>query len=67
MEAGEYGPAPGTCLVAHHFEVVAVDGILRLSWRVLGAARFRVFFSRFVRTHTACCKYEAALHYFPLF
>ena len=39
---------------------------------VLGAAGFRVFFSAllffFLRTHTACCKYEAAMpHHLPLY
>ena len=33
----------------------------------LGAAGFRVFFSFFfLRTHTACCKYEAGLPHLPL-
>ena len=57
----------GTCFVARLHEVVTVAGLLWISWCVLGAARFRVF-SRFflLRTHTACCKYEAALPHLPL-
>ena len=58
MEAGEYGLTRGTCFVARRLEVVAVAGLLWISWCVSGAAGFR-FFS--LRTHTACCKNEAAL------
>ena len=43
MEAGEYGLTRGTCFVAHRLEVVAVAGLLWISWCVLGAAGFRVF------------------------
>ena len=68
MEAGEYGLTRGTCFVARRLEVVAVAGLLWISWCVLGAAGFRVFFSFFfLRTHTACCKYEAALLHLPLY
>ena len=64
MEAGEYGLTRGTCFVVHPLELVAVAGMLWISWCVLGAAVFffiffRVFF--FLPTHTACWKYEAAL------
>ena len=59
MEAGEYGLTRGTCFVASRLEVVAVAGLLWISWCVLGGVI--VFFSIFfLRTHTACCKYEAA-------
>ena len=44
MEAGEYGKTRGTCLVAIRLEVVAVTGLLWISWRVLGGADFFVFF-----------------------
>ena len=51
----------GTCVVTRRLEVVAVAGLLCISWYVLGAAGFRFFDLLFVlRTHTACCKYEAA-------
>ena len=40
MEAGEYGLTRGTCFV----EVVAIAGLLWISWCVLGAAGFRGFF-----------------------
>ena len=46
MKAGEYGLTRGTCFVARRLEVVAVAGLLRLSWCVLGGADFFcVFFS----------------------
>ena len=44
MEAGEYGLTRGTCFVARRLEVVAVAGLLRISWCVKGAADFFVFF-----------------------
>ena len=47
MEAGEYGLPRGTCFVARGLEVVAVAGLLWISWCVLGAAGFFVFFCRF--------------------
>ena len=63
-----YGLTRGTCFVARHLEVVAVAGLLWVSWCVLGGADFFVcacFFSS-NGTHTACCKYEAALPHLPL-
>ena len=42
IKAGEYGLTRGTCFVARRLEVVAVAGLLRISWRVLGATGFRV-------------------------
>ena len=62
MEAGEYGLTRGTCFVASRLEVVAVAGLLWISWCVLGAAFFFVFcvfVFIFLRTHPAGCKYEA--------
>ena len=62
MEAGEYGLTRGMCFVERRLEVVAVAGLLWISWCVSGAAGFRVcFFVFFLRTHTACCKYEVVL------
>ena len=43
LEAGEYGLTRGTCLFVHRLEVVAVAGLLWISWCVLGAAVFCVF------------------------
>ena len=66
MEAGGYEITRGTCCFARRLELVTVAGLLWISWCALGAAEFFVFFPRFfflVRTHTACCKYEAALHH----
>ena len=40
MEAGEYGLTRGTCFVARRLEVVAVAGLLWISWCVLGGAEF---------------------------
>ena len=40
MEAGEYELTRGKCFVARHLEVVAVAGLLRISWCVLGAVGF---------------------------
>ena len=47
MEAGEYGLTRGTCFVACCLEVVAVAGLLWISWCVRGAAGFRVLFPVF--------------------
>ena len=44
MEAGEYELKRGTCFAARRLEVVAVARLLLMSWCVLGAAGFRVFF-----------------------
>ena len=41
MKAGEHGLTRGTCFVAHRLEVVAVAGLLWISWCVSGAAGFR--------------------------
>ena len=64
MEAGEYGLTRGTCFVARRLDVVAVAGLLWISWCGLGGAGIREFFFRFfsfeLRTLTAACKYEAA-------
>ena len=70
MEADEQGLTRGTCFVARCLEVVAVARLLWISWCVLGGADFFVFFFFrffFLRTHTACCKYEAPLPHLPLY
>ena len=70
MEAGEYGQTRGTRFVARCLEVVAVAGLMWVSWCVFGGADFFEFFFFvcffFLRTNTACCKYEAALPHLPL-
>ena len=43
MEAGEYGLTRGTCFVARRLEVVAVAGLLWISWFVLDGAGFFFF------------------------
>ena len=40
MEAGEYGLTRGTCFLACRLELVAVAGLLWISWCVLGGADF---------------------------
>ena len=45
MEAGEYGLTGGTCFVARRLDLIAVARLLWISWCVLGAADFLVFFS----------------------
>ena len=40
--AGEHGLTLGTCFTARHLKLVAVAGLLWVSWCVLGAAGFRV-------------------------
>ena len=45
MEVGEYGLTRGTCFIARRLELVAVPGLLWISWCVLGGADFSVFFS----------------------
>ena len=49
MEAGECGRTRGTCVIARRLEVVAVAGLLWISWYVLGGADFfsAFFFSFF--------------------
>ena len=70
MEACEYGLTRGTCFLARRLEVVAIAGLLWISWCILGGADFFVFFYFrffFLRTHTAYCKYEAPLPHLPLY
>ena len=69
MEAGEHALTRGTCFLACHLELDAVTRMLWILWCVLGGANFFVFFCWvfFLRTHTACCKYEATLPHLPLY
>ena len=69
VEAGEYRLTRETSFVERRLVVVAVARLLLILWYILGAAEFPfVFFPRFIflRTHTACCKYETALPHLPL-
>ena len=45
MEAGEHGPTRGACFVAVCLEVVAVAGLIWVSWCVFGGAGFFSCFS----------------------
>ena len=49
MEVADYGLTRGTCFVARRLEMVAVAGLLWISWCVAGAAGFFLisFFFRF--------------------
>ena len=67
MEASECGRTRGKCFIARRLEVVAVVGLLRTLWCVLGTAGFRAsLFVFLLGTHTADCKYEATLPHLPL-
>ena len=49
MEAGEYGLTRGTWFFARRLDVIAVAGLLWISWCVLGGANFfLIFFFRFL-------------------
>ena len=67
MDAGEYGLARGACFVARYLEVVAVAGLLWISWQVLGAAVFRgggrALFFFFERTRPAASMRPPCLIY----
>ena len=47
MEAGEYRLMRAACFVVRRLEVVAVAGLVWISWCVLGGADFFVFFFDF--------------------
>ena len=71
-EAGEYGLTRATCFVARRHEVVTVVGLLWIWWCAFGGVFWYGGISGlspvyFLRTPTACFKYEAALPYFPLY
>ena len=54
MEAGEYGLTRGTRSVARRLEMVAIAGLLWISWCVLGGAIFFFFgFLLFISSSTA--------------
>ena len=62
----------GTCFVAHRLEVIAGAGLLWILWCVFGGVFGGPEFSCFgccffLRTHSACCKYEAALRHITLY
>ena len=68
MEAGEYGLTRGACFVAICVEVVAVAGLMWVSWYVFGGAGFfRFCFSIFVflfeRTRSAASMRPPCLIY----
>ena len=68
MEAGEYGLVRGTCYVALRLDLVAVAGLLWISWCCLSAADFfmlffSVFFFFFERTRPAASMRPACLIY----
>ena len=69
IEASEYGLTRRACFVARRLEVVAVARPLWISLCVSAAAGFPGGGGRSfsLRTHTACCKYEAALPHLPLY
>ena len=52
MEAGEYGLTHWTCFFACRLKVVAVAGLLWISWCVLGGADFSVIFLFFFLERT---------------
>ena len=54
VKAHEYGLTRGTCFVARRLELVAVAGLLWISWCVLGGTgSFSLFFFPFERTRPA--------------
>ena len=67
-EACEYGLTRGTCFVARRLggrgRRAAVDFVVCFWVRRDLFVFFRYFF---LRTHTACCKYEAALPHLPIY
>ena len=66
--ADAYGLMRGTCFFAYRLEVIVITGLLWISWCVLCADVFFVFFDCFcLRTHTACCTYKAALPHLHLY
>ena len=62
MEAGEDGLTRGKCCVERRLEVVAVAGLLWISWCVFGCGNICFF----LRMYTDSCRYEAALTHLPL-
>ena len=69
-EECEYGLPSWTCFTARRLEMVAVAGLLWIYLVVCFVSVWWdfVFFSfSLLRTHTACCKYEATLPHVPLY
>ena len=52
MEAGEYGVTRGACYFARRLEVVALAGLLWISWCVFGGTGFFCLFFFFERTRS---------------
>ena len=69
IEAGEYGVNRISCFVASFLEVIAVAGLLLISWCVWVRRIFSRFFSICfsLPTHPACCKYGATLFHLLLY
>ena len=71
MEAGEYGLTPGTCFVARRLELAVVAWLLcgfrGVFWVRLILSCFISLVYFFLRTRTACCKFEAALPHLSLY
>ena len=70
VEAGKYGLTRGACSVERRLEVVAVAdfGVCYACGEIFSRLFFRDYvFVFFLRTHTACRKYEAALPHVPLY
>ena len=71
MDAREYGLMRVMCFLACRLEMDAVAGLLLISRCGSGGADlFSVLFFfdfSFLRTHKACCKYEATLPHLPLY
>ena len=63
MEAGEYPLTRGTCLIAHRIEVVAVAGLLWISWCVWGSMGYRGVFG--VRWDIVVCLGCGGISCFP--
>ena len=62
MEAGEYGLAGGTSFIARHLEVVAIAGLLWISWGVSRVVGLLSFFLHFYVERTrldACLLYTS--------
>ena len=70
MEAGEYGLTRGTRFVACCLEVIAVAGLIGFRG-VFSVGQdflfYRFYLHFFLRTHTACCKYEVPLPQLSLY
>ena len=64
-ETGECSLTCGTCFVARRLVVVSIAVLLWIRGVVWVRRDLVIFSVFFLRTHAACCKYEAALLYLP--